>query len=341
VVELARRVPGGTIDDVSTPADRLARLADGYLVTQLLFAAVALGVPEALAAGPRSADDLAAELGAAPGPLHRVLRGLAAEEVVEERPDGRFALTAVGAHLLRAAPVSLRGVVTARGEVYYEAAAGLVGALRGGSAPYEVVHGQAFFAHLAADPSRLAAFQASMADRSAREAGAVVAAYDVASFRSVVDVGGGGGVLLRAVRERAPHADLVLFDRPEVVASVDDPGVRPVAGDFFDAVPAGADAYLLSRVLHDWDDHDALRLLRTCRAAMRPDSVLAVVEAVLPERAVDDPAAVRMDLHMLVLLKGRERTAAEYAALLDAADLRLTGDVATRAGVHVLEARVR
>ena len=111
-----------------------------------------------------------------------------------------------------AAPVSLRGVVTARGEVYYEAAAGLVGALRGGSAPYEVVHGQAFFAHLAGDPSRLAAFQASMADRSAREAGAAVAAYDVASFRSVVDVGGGGGVLLRAVRERAPHADLVLFD---------------------------------------------------------------------------------------------------------------------------------
>ena len=94
-------------------------------------------------------------------------------------------------------------------------------------------------------------------------------------------------------------------------------------------------------MLHDWDDGDAVAVLRTCRAAMRPDSVLAVVEAVLPERAVDDPAAVRMDLHMLVLLKGRERTAAEYAALLDAADLRLTGDVPTRAGVHVLEARVR
>ena len=101
----------------------------------------------------------------------------------------------------------------------------------------------------------------------------------------------------------------------------------------------GADAYLLSRVLHDWDDDDAVRVLRTCRRAMRPDSVLLVVEAVLPERAVDDPAAVRMDLHVLLLLHGRERTAAEYAALFAAAGLRLTADVPTPAGVHVLEAR--
>ena len=203
------------------------------------------------------------------------------------------------------------------------------------------MHGLPFFAHLAADPPRRAAFQASMASRSAREAGAVVAAYDVARFGSVVDVGGGGGVLLRAVRDRAPHADLVLFDRPEVVAAVDDPGLRAVGGDFFARVPAGADLYLLSRVLHDWDDGDAVAVLRTCRAAMRPDAVLAVVEAVLPERAVADPAAVRMDLHMLVLLRGRERTVAEFTALFDAAGLRLTADVPTPAGVHVLEARVR
>jgi hypothetical protein len=154
----------------------------------------------------------------------------------------------------------------------------------------------------------------------------------------VVDVGGGTGTLLRAVQERAPHAGLTLFDLPEVVAGSDLPAV---GGDFFTRVPAGADAYLLSRVLHDWDDADAARVLRACRSAMRPDSVLLVVEAVLPERAVDDPAAVRMDLHMLVLLHGRERTASEYAALFDGAGLRLTADVATGAGVHVLEVRPR
>ncbi len=134
-------------------AARLARLADGYLATQLLHAAVALGLPEALADGPRGAHDLAGELGAVPGLLHRVLRGLAAEEVVEERPDGRFALTALGTLLTSEAPGSLRGAVSARGEVYYQAAAGLVDALRGDGTPYEVVHGLPF-PHLAGDPSR-------------------------------------------------------------------------------------------------------------------------------------------------------------------------------------------
>ncbi|MGY1706485.1 methyltransferase [Geodermatophilus sp. SYSU D00697] len=317
-------------------ASRLARLADGYLVTQLLHACVALGIPEALAAGPRSAGDLAAELGAVPGPLHRVLRGLAAEEVLDELPDGRFALTPVGECLRAGAPESQRGAVTARAELYYRAAAGLLEAVREGGTPFDVVHGRPFFDFLAASPERLAAFRASMADRSAREAGAVVAAYDMTPFASVVDVGGGSGTLLRVIRTAAPAAEVTLFDQPGVVAGSDLPAV---SGDFFEEVPGGADAYVLSRVLHDWDDDDARRILRTCRTAMRPDSVLLVVEAVLPERAADDPAAVRMDLHMLVLLHGRERTADEYAALLEAADLHLTREVPTGVGVHVLEAR--
>ena len=317
-------------------AARLARLADGYLVTQLLHLAVTLGVPDALATGPRDAQELAAELGAEPGPLHRVLRGLAAEEVLDELPDGRFGLSETGQLLRAEVPGSLRGAVTARGQLYYGAVAGLPDAVRHGGTPFELVHGRPFFEHLAAAPERLAAFQASMADRSAREAGAVVAAYDLSGAGSVVDVGGGTGTLLRAVRERVPAADVLLFDRPEVAARSELPAV---GGDFFTEVPGGADVYLLSRVLHDWDDEDAVRVLRTCRRALRPDSVLLVVEAVLPERAVDDPAAVRMDLHVLVLLQGRERTAAEYAQLFSAAGLRLTADVPTDAGVHVLEAR--
>ncbi|MGR7027769.1 methyltransferase [Geodermatophilus sp. URMC 62] len=317
-------------------ADRLARLADGYLATQLLHVAVALGVPDALADGPRDAGDLARELGAVPGPLHRVLRGLAAEDVLAETGGGRFALTDTGRLLCAGLPGSLRDWVAMRGRLYYDAAAGLLAAVQDGGTPFEAVHGRPFFAHLSAEPARLATFQAAMADRSAREAGAVVAAYDTGGFASVVDVGGGRGTLLRAVRERVPGADVVLFDLPEVVAGSDLPAV---GGDFFAEVPAGADAYLLSRVLHDWDDGDALRVLRTCRAAMRPDSVLLVVEAVLPERAADDAAAVRMDLHMLLLLGGCERTAAGYGRLFADAGLRLTRDVPTDAGVHVLEAR--
>ena len=314
---------------------RLARLTDGYLVTQLLHVAVALGVPEVLDGGPRPVDELAREVGAVPDLLRRVLRGLAAEGVLDELPGDRFGLTAVGDLLRAGAPGSLRGTVVARGRVYYGATAGLLDAVRVGGSAFEQVHGRPFFAYLAEQEDRLAAFLASMADRSAHEAAAVVAAYDFTRFGSVVDVGGGTGALLRAVGEQAPGAGLVLFDRPQVDAGSDLPSV---GGDFFDAVPAGADAYLLSRVLHDWPDDDAVRILRTCRSAMRPDSRLVVVEAVVPERACDDPEAVRMDLHMLALLGGRERTVAELAALLEAVGLHLTAAVATSAGVHVLEA---
>jgi hypothetical protein len=318
-------------------AAHLGRLADGFLVTQLLHVAVALGVPDALVDGPLTADELAARVGAAPGPLRRVLRGLAAEEVLDELPDGRFALTATAELLCSGAPDSLQGMVAVRGELYYKMVAGLLEAVRGGGVPFEVVHGRPFFEFLSGDARWRAIFQEWMAARSAREAAAVVAGYDMARFGSIVDVGGGTGTLLRAVRERAPHAELLLFDRPEVVAGSE---LAAVGGDFFAAVPAGADAYLLSRVLHDWTDDDALRILRTCRAAMRPDSVLVVVEMVLPDRAVDDPGAVRLDLHMLALLGGLERTVGEFATLLGAAGLRLTADVPTPAGVHVLEARV-
>jgi O-methyltransferase len=317
---------------------RLARLADGYLITQLLHAAIVLGVPEALADGPRDVADLAAEVGAEPAVLHRVLRGLAAEEVLEEVGDRRFGLTPAGQLLRAGVPGSLRGAIAARAQLYY-AAAGLPDAVRSGGTPFELVHGQPFFAHLSAEPERLAAFQGSMAGRAVQEADAVVAGYDFSGFATVVDVGGGTGALLRAVRAAASHADVLLFDQPDVVAR--SPDLPTAGGNFFTTVPGGADAYLLSRVLHDWDDGDAARVLRVCRSAMRPDSVLLVVEAVLPDRAVHDPASVRMDLHMLLLLRGRERGVTEFGGLFAAAGLDLTADVPTPAGVHVLEARPR
>ena len=157
-------------------------------------------------------------------------------------------------------------------------------------------------------------------------------------FGTIVDVGGGGGVLLSTILAAAPDASGVLFDRPEVVARTSLPAV---AGDFFVDVPPGFDAYLLSRVIHDWADDEAVTILRTCRRAMAPSARLLLVEAELPEHAADHPAAIRMDLHMLALLGGRERTRAEYAALLARADLVLTTVVAADpvSGVHVFEAR--
>jgi O-methyltransferase domain/Dimerisation domain len=324
------------VGDDGRAAERLSRLIDGYLSTQLLYVAAELRIPDALADAPLTAAELAGSVGADADVMRRVLRGLAADDVLEEHPDGRFGLTGIGNLLRDGVAGSLRGAALARGGLYYGALAGLLDATRAGGVPFERVKGTTLFDFLDAHPAESARFQGSMAARSEREAAAVVDAYDFRRFRSLVDVGGGSGVLLRAIVQVTPGLSATLFDRPEVVRESRLPAV---GGDFFTELPAGADAYLLSRVIHNWSDGDAIAILRTCRRATRDDSTLLLVEAVLPERAADEPAAIRMDVHMLALLGGQERTAREFGALLASAGFRLTGSVATRAGVHVLEAR--
>jgi hypothetical protein len=332
----------------ASPPQQVARLMDGYLTTQLLYVAVKLGVAEALADGPRDAEAVARAAGAEADALRRVLRGLAAEGIFDEGPDGRFALTELGACLRGDAPDSLRGAIAARGDVYYGAAAGMLDAVRHGGSAFERVHGLGFFEHLARHPDLGAAFQGSMADRSRREAADVVAAYDFAGFARLVDVGGGTGILLEAILRAAPGTSGVLLDQPPVVerarGRLETAGLAGrctfVPGDFFAAVPPDGDAYLLSRVIHDWDDDAAVRILGNCRTAMGERGTLLLVEAVLPERAREQPAAIRMDLHMLTLLHGRERTTAEYERLLGASGFRVERVVPTRSssGIVVVEA---
>lgn len=318
--------------------ERLAWLTDGYLTTQLLYVAAELRLADALADKPMTAAELAAAVGADAVVLQRILRGLAAELVFDESPDGRFELTPTGSLLRADAQGSLRGFVLARGRLYYDALGGLLQAAKQGGVPFEHVHGSPFFDYLASRPEEMASFQGSMSARLSREARAVVQAYDFGKFRTLVDVGGGRGTLLEAIIDSAPGLEGTLFDQPAVVKGSDLPSV---AGDFFVSVPAGADAYLLSRVLHDWDDDRAVAILRTCHAAMPAHGTLLIVESVLPELAAQQPAAVRMDLHMLLLLHGRERTEAEYAALLNQAGLALTATIEAdgTTGLYVLEAR--
>ena len=334
----------------AAPQRDLACLIDGYLTTQLLYVAARLGVADVLTFGPRTGREIAEAVGADADALTRMLRGLVLEHVLAEEDDGRFALTALGEGLRDGVPGSLRGAVLARGEVYWSAAAGLLRAATEGGTAFEHVHGERFFDHLAGDPDREAAFQASMAARAQREAADVVAAYEFAGLRDVVDVGGGSGVLLETILRATPELRGVLVDRSEAVerasarlaAASLDARCECVVGDFFDSVPPGADAYLLSRVIHDWDDADAQRVLTTCREAMPVDARLLLVEAIVPERAHDGPEAVRMDIHMLMLLGARERTQAQFRRLLADAGFELVRVVPTGspASLSVLEAAV-
>ena len=322
---------------------QLARLLDGFVVTQLLYVAARLGIADVLRDGPQTGAEIAAAVGAEPTALTRVLRGLAAEDVLSETDDGRFGLTPIGECL-----GALQGAALVRGELYYRSAAGLFDAVLTGGVPFENVYGDAFFDHLGKHRSHEAAFQASMAGRSEQEAADVVAAYDFAGLRTIVDVGGGRGVLLATILRAAEGSSGMLVDRPAAVpaarAYIEAAGLADRAecaeGDFFATLPPGADAYVLSRILHDWDDADAERILSACRAAMPPTGRPLVVEAILPERARDAPAAIRMDLHMMLLFGAAERTAAQFETLLDRAGFRVERLVPTRspAGLGVIEA---
>jgi ubiquinone/menaquinone biosynthesis C-methylase UbiE len=323
--------------------ERLWRLMNGYLTTQLLYVVAKLGVADVLAEGPQSAEAIAERVGAHPPSLRRMLRALVLEDVLEElEEDGRFALTDVGAALRDGVPGSFRGPAIARAELYYAGAAGLLQSALDGRPAFEHVHGERWEA----------AFQASMAGRAELEASAVVAAFDFRPYRRLVDVGGGQGILLRAILEAVPELTAVLVDRPGAVERASErlaaaglaDRVECVASDFFDFVPDGADAYLVSRVLHDWDDANASRILASCHAAMTRESRLLVVEALLPERVHDAPAVIRMDLHMLELLGARERTEGEYREVLAGAGFRVASVVPTQtgsglsAGLSVIEA---
>jgi hypothetical protein len=275
--------------------------------------------------------------------LTRVLRGLVAEGVLDEDDKGRFVLTPLGGCLS-----SLRGATIARGALYYDAAAGLLQTVRDGGTSFEHVRGASFFDHLQRHSDQYDVFQESMAGRAEQEARDVVAAYDFTGLRRLVDVGGGPAVMLAEILRASPGLAGVLMDRAAVVSRAQDRLDRSgvggraecVPGDFFVTVPAGGDAYLLSRVLHDWDDDDARRILATCRSAMAPGVRLLVVEAILPERASDAPAVIRMDLHMLILFGARERTEAELRNLLESAGFTVRRVVRTESsvGLAIIEA---
>jgi hypothetical protein len=189
-----------------------------------------------------------------------------------------------------------------------------------------------------------------MSARSHKEAEALATTYDFTPFAHIVDIGGGYGVTLTAILNAYPHVRGTLFDRPDVAATARTrlaaageglaERATVIGGDFFESVPGGGDVYVLSRVLHDWDDEEAVRILKTCRGAMTDRSRVVIVDAILGERVHDQPAAVRLDLHMLTLANGKERTAAELASLLRAAGLRVNRILTPSGlpGMHIVEA---
>jgi hypothetical protein len=218
--------------------------------------------------------------------------------------------------------------------------------VRTGESAFDRVHGSKVFDYLAEHPEDAAVFDAAMTSISATETASIVQAYEFARFSTIVDVGGGRGGLLAAVLAANPHLQGVLFDVPAVVAGADE-GIsgtdvvdrcKVVSGDFFDSVPGGADAYLLSNIILNWDDDHAVEILSTCRAAMADTACVLLAESVLPEGAAPSMGKLA-DLEMLVMTSGgRQRTNTEYRTLLGRSSLRLTRVVPSTSRISLLEA---
>jgi len=304
----------------------LLRIGLGFAAAQSLSVAAELGIADLLAAGPGTVEALAAATGTEPGALRRLMRLLAAEGIFAEDASGTFAQTPLSDALRAEASGSPRDFLRMIGREPFVAWGRLLDAVRTGRPSFELVFGAPRFDWLARNPEAAALFQAAMVALSRDVIEPIAAAYEFGGLGVVVDVGGGHGSLLSAILARHPGVKGILFDLPEGIAAAEAglggplPRCELVAGDFFESVPEGADVYLMKKVLHDWSDDDAVRILVNCRRAMAQGGRVLVAETLVPPGNTPDPIKV-MDVNMLVVTGGRERTADEFAALFARADL--------------------
>jgi ubiquinone/menaquinone biosynthesis C-methylase UbiE len=319
-------------------------------VTQLIHVAATLGVADFLRDGPKSSDELAASLRVDPEALYRVLRALASLGVFAETNPHQFALTELAQPLQSDVPGSLRASAILYGERWWWQACGeLLHSVRTGLPAFAHVHGEALFAYLDHAADAAAIFNDHQTNMTRQDAAAIVSAYDFRECARVVDVGSGHGALTAAILKACPRTTVVLFDQPAVIEGAKQrlraEGVIDrcsfSAGDFFESVPEGGDAYVLKDIIHDWDDVRAMTILRNCRRVMtHAPAVTArvlVVEKVIPPGNASFPGKLT-DITMLLVAGGRERTAKEYETLLTGAGLTLTRIVPTASPASVIEA---
>lgn len=315
----------------------------GSWMTQGVWVAAELGIADLLAQGPLTAKELAERTSSNSDALYRVLRALAGTGVFTQDELGRFALTPLGNMLRSDVAGSQKAFSMMMGAEFYRTWGELLHTVKTGEQGFRKGFGKTFFDYMTENHARHSIYDAAMQGVHSVETGPMMDAYDFGAFRTVADIGGGNGSALAAILERHPGMQGILFDLPSVADRarpvMEDAGLssrcRIEGGDFFSSIPEGADAYVLRHVIHDWEDGDAVTILRNCRKAMKDGGKVLVVEMVVPPG--NDPGFGKwLDL-MMLLVGGRERTEEEYRRLFSAAGLMLHRVIPTASDVSILE----
>ncbi len=330
----------------STAQIQMIQLISGFWVSRAIHLAAKLGLADEMQEGqPISAAELAEATGAHAPSLYRLMRALASVGIFVEDEDKRFDLTPLGAILKSNVPGSMRALaISELGEVHYKAWGDAMHSIKTGEIAFDHVFGMSAWDYFTKHPENAQIFNQSMTELTRLVEGAVLESYDFSSFGKIVDVGGGHGSLLTSILKKNPHAKGVLFDSPQVIGGAQNriqaeglaERCETVAGDFFEFVPAGGDAYIMKHIIHDWDDKQSVAILRQCRSAIKEDGKLLLVEQVILPG--NEPQLGKFsDLIMLVMTGGRERTEQEYSDLYAAAGFKLTNIIQTQSPVSVIE----
>jgi hypothetical protein len=330
------------------PSVAMLRVISGFWISRAVYIAAKLGIADHLRGGPNTADELAGATGTHAPSLYRVLRALASVGVFYEDEKG-FSLTPLSETLRTDAPGSLRAFATVElGEEHYPAWGDLLHSVRTGGIAFDHAFGMPVWKFFELNPDNAKTFNNAMTGMTLAVNEAVLSGYDFSRISKIVDVGGGHGSLLASILKTNPEVKGVLCDVPSVIegaqSRIEAEGLADrcelMPGDFFEAVPSGGEAYILKWIIHDWDDEKSIIILKNCHRAMTENGKLLLVEGVVPSGS-EPHFSKFMDLNMLVMTGGRERTESEYRRLLEAAGFELTRIIPTESPMSVIEAERR
>jgi hypothetical protein len=318
-------------------------MASSYWTSQAIYVAAKLGIADLLKDGPLKCSEMAAIVGADVCSLFRLMRALSSLGISTQTKNESFSLLPLGESLRANIPGSLKAIIITLGEIHYQACGSLLHAVQTGSPAFDHVFGAGLFDYLDQNTEAANSFNEGMASLAGMLAYAVVLAYDLGRVSSIVDVGGGNGRFLETILAIYPEIQGTVFDCAPTIERTRGTTVPRsrrclyVAGDFFASVPRGGDLYFLCSVVHDWDDERAVTILRNCREAMSTTGRLLLLETVVPENDSKHFGKI-LDLNMMAMSSGRERTRAEFCTLLTASGFRMSRNIPTMAPQNLIEA---